>query len=119
MSETVTKINGIPLDVLLEIERLINGNPKLLENMANGYAFGYEKGYADAIDVIHKKICQEITPPKYKEAGALEIPKIKLEPYKRPENDASVFYRWGRPITEVPQEIVAGIKLKQGGERNE
>ena len=116
MSETVTKVNGIPLDLLIEIARLINGNPKLLEDMANGYAFGYEKGYKDAVKAVKEAVCREITKPIYDNAGTLPIPKIKFEPYK-PPTDISALYRYNQSIT-APKGIVVGIKTEKREEED-
>ena len=122
MIETVTKVNGIPLDLLIEIARIIDGNPKLLEDRANGYAVGYEKGYKDAIKAFHDAMEEAVNKPPsmlYKnENFSIHGFQFNIEPKMQPKLfDDELMYRLHRDVEVIPQEIVVAIKTK--GEKDE
>lgn len=122
MSETVTKVNGIPLDLLIEIARIINGNPKLLKDMANGYAVGYEKGYKDAIKAFHDAMEEAVNKPPsmlYKnEDFNIHGFQFNIEPKMQPKLfDDELMYRLHRDVAVMPKEIVVAIKANKAKER--
>ena len=121
MSETLTKICGIPIDDLLAIARIINCNPNLLEEISSGYSWGYQKGYEDAVKAFNEKVLNAVKKePIYFKNDDFNIHGFQFEisPIKPPKHDISTLYRHDRPIT-VPKAMVVSIKTEKTKEEKE
>lgn len=86
-------ICGYKLEELVAIANLLQQNPMLLEDLKEGYKFGYEQGYKHAIEEVNEAVKKEINRIVLKDvpisvcdnAETLPIPKIKFEPMKMPD----------------------------------
>ena len=77
-------IAGVPVSDLLFIAQIVGDNPRLLEDIKNGYSFGHAVGYAAGRGLFEKKIHEAIRniatePLRFEQGDGFDFTKVKFE----------------------------------------
>lgn len=103
--EMPDSIAGIPISDLLFIAQIVGDNPRLLEDIKNGYSFGHAVGYAAGRGLFEKKIHEAIRniatePLRFEQGDGVDFTKVKFEipPYKQHDEVINMERLYGVPV---------------------
>ena len=98
-------IAGVPVSDLLFIAQIVGDNPRLLEDIKNGYSFGHAVGYAAGRGLFEKKIHEAIRniatePLRFEQGDGFDFTKVKFEipPYKQQDEVINMARLYGVPV---------------------
>ena len=96
---------GVPVSDLLFIAQIVGDNPRLLEDIKNGYSFGHAVGYVAGRGLFEKKIHEAIRniatePLRFEQGDGFDFTKVKFEipPYKQHDEVINMARLYGVPV---------------------
>ena len=98
-------IAGFAVSDLLFIAQIVGGNPHLIEQIKDGYAFGHAVGYKAGLELFEKKVHEAISkiatePIRLEQGDGFDFTKVKFEipPYKQQDEVINMARLYGVPV---------------------